>query len=281
MGIGFKMRWKQLKKSICPRAFHFLLLATVLSTSCVVAVVDDQNPRGAWFPRNAYQKTLALKSGGTLSLENTNGNISIRGWDEEKVELMAVEKRNPPLSPKIYFYGSHALEPKIDLQASKDGITIKTVSSGKEDEFRFVHYDLSVPRSIKLENIRNGQGDIQISDVFGGVQIGQKEGNITIKNFSGFVEIALGSGSVEVEVLDVRLEDYVQIKSEQGDISLYLEPGVMAQVEANAPNGNISSDFDLNQALPAKTVSAKLGEGKASLVLTALHGNISIRKVED
>jgi len=281
MVTGFKMGWKQLKKSICQAAFYFLLLPAALSTSCVVNMVDDQYPEGAWYPGNAFQKTLALKSGGTLSLENTNGNIVIRGWDKEKVELMAVEKRNPPLSPKIYFYGSHALEPKIDLQASNEVIAIKTVSSDKEDEFRLVHYELSVPRSIKLENIRNGQGKIEISDVFGGVQIGQKEGNITIKNFSGSVDIALGSGSVEAEVLDIRPEDHVQIKSEKGDILLYLEPGVTAQVEANAPDGEISSDFDFNQALPAKTLSAKLGEGKASLVLTALHGDIKIRKVED
>jgi len=270
-----------LKKPTSLAALHFLLLLAALSTCCVIGVVDDQYPGGAWFPGNAYQKTLAMKSGGTLSLENTNGNIVIRGWDKEKVELTAVEKRNPPVSPKIYFYGSHELEPKIDLQASKEVIAIKTVSSGKEDEFRFIHYDLSVPRSIKLENIRNGQGDIEISDVFGSVQIGQKEGNITIKNFSGSAHIALGSGSVEAEVLDVRPEDQVQIKSEQGDILLYLEPGVTAQVEANAPDGNISSDFNLNQVLPAKAVSAKLGEGKASFVLTALHGDIKIRKAGD
>lgn len=268
-------------KPVCFAASCILILSAAAFTSCVVSLGDDHYPEGAWYPGKAYQKTWDLKSGGTLSLENTNGNILIQGWDKEKVDLTAVEKRNPPLSPKIYFYGSHALEPKIDLQASDEAITIKTVSSGKEDEFRLVHYELSVPRSIRLESIRNGQGDIEISDIFGGVEIGQKEGNITIKNFSGSVDIALGSGSVEAEVLDVRPEDHVQIIIERGDILLYLEPDVTAQVEANAPDGGITSDFNLNQVLPAKTVSAKLGEGKASFVLSALHGDIKIRKVEE
>ncbi len=281
MGAGFKMRSNQLKEPICVAALTFLFLLAALPISCVVAVVDDRYPEGAWFPRSTVQKTLALKSGGTLSLENTNGDIVIRGWDEEKVELMAVERRKPPLSPKIYFYGSRAFEPKIDFQASNEAIAIKTVSSGEEDEFRFVYYELSVPRSIKLENIRNGQGDIEISDVFGGARISQKEGNIRIKNFSGSVDIALGSGSVEAEVLDVRPEDQVQIRSERGDILLCLEPEATAQIEANAPEGDISSDFDFNQALPAKTLSAKLGDGKASFRLTALHGNIKLKKVKN
>jgi hypothetical protein len=95
------------------------------------------------------------------------------------------------------------------------------------------------------------------------------------------VDIALGSGSVEAELLDIRPEDEVRIKTEQGDIMLYLEPGVEAQVEADAPDGEVSSDFDLKQPLPAKTVSVRLGEGKASILLSALHGVIKIKKVEE
>jgi DUF4097 and DUF4098 domain-containing protein YvlB len=223
---------------------------------------------------------LPLKSGGTLSLENTNGNIKIQGWDEEKVEIIAVEKRNYPLSRSISYYGSRSLEPKIELQSSEDMIKIKTASAGKEDEFRLVQYNLRVPRSIKLDGILNGEGDIEITDVFGAVQIDQKKGNITIKNFSGSVGIVLGSGSVEAELLDIRPEDQVRIKTEQGDIVLYLEPGVDAQIEATAPDGDVSSDVDLKQPLPAKTVSARLGEGKASISLSALHGVIKIKKVE-
>lgn len=274
--IGEKMR-----KKMNGVFFFILVLVVALSTSCVVAVVDDRNPERSWYPKSEFHKTLALKSGGTLSLENANGNIKIQGWDEERVDITAVEKRGYPRSPRFYFYGTRELEPDIQIQSSDDMIRIKTPTAGKEDEFRLVHYDLRVPRSIKLNGIRNGRGDIQIADVFGSVQIGQEEGDITLKNFSGAVDIALVSGSVEAELLDIRPEDEVRIKTEQGDIVLYLEPGAGAQLEANAPEGDISSDIDLKQPLPAKTVSVRLGEGGASISLSALHGVIKIKKVED
>ena len=46
-----------------------------------------------------------------------------------------------------------------------------------------------------------------------------------------------------------------------------------------APAGNIFSELELGQSLPAKKVSAKLGDGQASIELTAVEGDIRIRKV--
>jgi DUF4097 and DUF4098 domain-containing protein YvlB len=262
--------------------FLFLILIAALSISCIMTVVDDQYPEGSWYPRSEFQKTVALKPGATLSLENTNGNIKIQGWDQEKVEITAAEKRSYPLSPRISFYRSQALEPKIDVQSSDDGIRIKTSSAGdKEDQLRLVHYDLRVPRSVKLDGIHNGQGSIQISDIFGSLQIGQKDGDVTVKNFSGFADIVLGSGSVEAELLDVRPEDEVRIKTGRGDIVLYLEASIEAQIDADAPDGGISSDIDLRRPLPAKTVSVRLGEGKSVIMLSTLHGAIKIKKIEN
>lgn len=261
--------------------YFILFLVVTFSASCVVAVVDGRYPERSWYPKSEFHKTLDLKSGGTLSLENANGNVKIQGWDEEKVEITAVEKRGGARSPGFHFYSARQLELNIQVQSSEDLIRIKTPTADKEYEFRLIHYDLRVPRSIKLKDIRNGQGDIQISNVFGSAQIGQEEGDITLKNFSGSVDITLESGSVVAELLDVRPEDEVRIKIEQGDIILYLEPGVEAQLEANAPEGDIFSDLDLQQPLPAKQVSTKLGEGKAAILLTALRGDIKIRKVEE
>jgi DUF4097 and DUF4098 domain-containing protein YvlB len=277
----FKMIQEEVRKEMNRVRFFIIISIIALSASCVVAVMDGRYPESSWYPKSEYQRTLALKSGGTLSLENVNGNIKIQGWDEEKVEITAVEKRGYLRSPKFYIYGAHSLEPKIDLQTSDDMISIKTSSAGKEEEFRLVNYDMRVPRSIKLKNIRNGQGNIQITDIFGSVQINQEEGDITMKNFSGSLDIALGSGSIEAELLDVRSEDEVRIKTEQGDIVLYLEPRVEAQLEANAPDGDISSEIDLKQPLPAKRASAKLGEGKATILLISLRGDIKIKKVEE
>jgi hypothetical protein len=105
------------------------------------------------------------------------------------------------------------------------------------------------------------------------------EGEIKISNYSGSLDVRLGSGAVEAELLDLRPKDSVRIKVERGDIVLLLEPDVAAQLIADAPAGNIFSELELGQSLPAKKVSAKLGDGQASIELTAGEGDIRIRKV--
>jgi DUF4097 and DUF4098 domain-containing protein YvlB len=263
-----------------PLAFLFVVAA--LTSSCTMTLRDGQSPESAWYPKGEFQKTLPLEKGATLSLENINGDINIQGWDEDKVEITATERRGYLQSPRFYSFGARPFEPKIDVESSEGTIRVRTASIGKEeDELREVNYDLWVPRPIKLDGIRNGQGAILIADTFGSAEIRQKEGDIKVRNFSGSLDILLGSGTVEAELLDVRAEDKVVIETEQGDIVLFLEPGLEAQIEASAPEGSISSEIDFGQPLPAKKLLVEPGEGRASFSLTARHGDIKINKVEE
>ncbi|MEW5901506.1 MAG: hypothetical protein AB1715_08615, partial [Acidobacteriota bacterium] len=102
-----------------------------------------------------------------------------------------------------------------------------------------------------------------------------------VRNFSGSLDIQTGRGRVEAEVLDLRSQDEIHIRLEEGDIVLFLQPGVGAELEAEAPEGGISSEIELGQTLPAAKVSVQLGEGKTVIDLTALRGDIRIRKVEE
>jgi len=70
------------------------------------------------------------------------------------------------------------------------------------------------------------------------------------------------------------------IKVERGDIVLFLEPDAAAQLMAEAPAGAVSSEIDLGQPLPARKVTARMAEGQATIELTAVQGDIKIRKVE-
>jgi hypothetical protein len=261
-----------------PLAFLFVVAA--LTASCTMTLRDGQYPESAWYPKGEFQKTVALEPGATLSLENVNGDINIQGWDEAKVEITATERRGYLQSPRFYSFGARPFEPKIDVESSEGTVTVRTASIGKEeDELRQVNYDLWVPRPINLNGIRNGLGAILVTDVFGSAEIRQKEGDIKVRNFSGSLDILLGTGSVEAELLDVRAEDKVSIQTERGDIVLFLEPGLEAQIEASAPEGNISSEIDFGQPLPATKLLVQPGEGRASFLLTARHGDIKIKKV--
>jgi hypothetical protein len=258
--------------------FAFLTIIMLLSSACVIAVVDATS-RGQYWPGGTFHKSLDLKPGGAVALENTAGDIEISGWKNDQVEISAERGRESPRSAGIYILDRRFSSPDVRVQSTGDTVRIRTTKSGYEDKRGVVDYVLRVPHSINLDSVRNSRGRIAVSDIYGRSFLEAEEGEIKIGNYSGSLDVRLGSGAVEAELLDLRPQDSVRIRVERGDIVLLLEPGVAAQLVADAPEGSVHSEFELGQALPAKKVTAQLGEGQASVELTALKGDIWIRKV--
>jgi DUF4097 and DUF4098 domain-containing protein YvlB len=253
--------------------FLCIVLIFGLLSACVIAVVDYSRPEARWIPKSSFHQTLALKPGGTVSLENARGNIEIEGWDEEKVEISAQERRG--YLPPRRFYVSTWRQPelKIQIKESPDSISIETDPTIQENESRLVDYVLRVPQSIHFQGIRNKHGDIRVADLYGTIDVDLEEGMLRIENFSGSMDIRLGTGDVEAELLDLRQEDEIRITTQRGDIRLYLEPKAEIQLEARAPRGSVVSDFNFGkeEESPQKT----------RLSLSALNGDIRIKKVNE
>jgi hypothetical protein len=261
------------------RLAGFFLLLLLWSSACVVAVVNPRSGGRPW-PRNAFRKVLDLNRDASVSVENEEGTIEIAGWNEDRIDISAEKGGEYPRSAGIYFMGRRFSAPDIQVRSTENSVRIRSKGSGVKDGDGPVHYFLKVPRSVSLDSVRNGQGKISVSDLYGRALLDEDEGEIFVANYSGSLDIRLGNGSVEAEVLDLRPQDSVRIRVDRGNIVLFLEPQTDAQLMAEAPEGNVVSELDLGQSLPAKKVSARLGGGQASIELTAAAGDIKIRKVE-
>lgn len=260
--------------------FAFFTVITLLSSACVIAVMDSTSQGQLW-PKSTFHKSLDLKPGGAVSLENSDGNIEISGWKNERIEISAEASRGSPQSAGIYFLGRRFSPPDVRARSTGNSVRIGIREIGYEDQGDVVNYVLQVPHSVNLDSIRNGRGRIAVSDIYGRALLDADEGEIKVSNCSGSLDVRLGSGSVEAELLDLRPKDSVRIRVERGDIVLLLEPDVAAQIIADAPAGNIFSELELGQPLPAKKLSVKLGDGQVSIELTAVGGDIRLRKVEE
>ncbi len=258
-----------------------LISALLLSISCAIAIVDSRYPNRVPYLRGELNRTLPLISGGQLQLENTNGNIEIQGWAEEQVDVRVVDRKGPPPKPGIHITGWRSPDPKVDIQGSDESIIIRTLKTGDKDDYRQVDFRLRVPRFVEINGIQNGRGNINVSGIYGRVRAAAGEGDIEIRNFSGSLDVELKRGSLEAELLDLRAQDEIRIQVDEGDIIVYLETSVEAGFEAEAPGGEVTSEIDLAVPLPAKTISAHLGEAQTKITLTALHGNIRIKKVKE
>jgi len=242
--------------------------------------VDYRSP-STRYPSEQFHRIVSLKQGGTLSLVNVDGRIEILGWDRDEIEINAENASPQWQERKIRVFSIGRFKPRVDVDKFEDFVKIKTRLLSDEQERPGVDYYLNVPRSIFLKEIVGRKGSVLIADLYGEAYVELEEGEVRVENFSGSLTVSVTRGSVILEVYDLRSEDEVRITIAAGDISVYLQPEVEAQVDARAPNGSIMSEFDLGVALPAKEITSQIkGEEGAYLSLSASDGNIHIRKIK-
>jgi hypothetical protein len=274
---------KTLLRSLAAAA---VLASAVLAASCILL----DNPEGeepGWrtfpdqgVPRGAteFRRTLEFAAGGTLSLENDYGDVSITGWDRDQVEVLAraatVEKQ-PDTSARPYRI--RKVTPEVEIQeTASGGLLIRTPTFEGTGEAPAIDFEIKVPNSVILAGLRMSEGDLSIADVYGRVEASIDQGSLSVTNFSGALRATLGVGSADVEALDLREGDEITITTRRGDLDLRLEPNTNAIVEADAGRGEVTSDFALGTKLPAPAVKGWIGQGGPSIILRTGDGRIRI-----
>jgi hypothetical protein len=275
------------------------LLAAVLLTSCILIQDPEGEPGWRTIPDKGeepaeerpaedqqvgpgFRDTVEFAPGGTLSLENDFGNVEIIGWDMESVEIVARSAAAGGARQRsAREYGDRGRAPQVEVKETRDGLLVRTPpfeGPGRPPE---VNFELHVPNSVVLTGIRVSEGNLAVSDVFGRLEVSVDQGDLSVSNYSGRVRAAVGTGDADVEVLDLRDGDEITITSRRGNIALRLESGVGAIIEADAPRGEVNSDFDLGRKLPAATVKGWIGQGGPAVILKASDGRIDIIRIAD
>jgi hypothetical protein len=256
-----------------------MVVAFLLMSACIIAVVDHPG-EGYLPPTEEFYDVFSFDNGGTLSLKAINGNIEIKGWDEEKVEVYAEKMIVLPQERKVRIYSKRGLMPEIKIDKFEDFIKIRTDASSSTSEAGRVDYSLNVPQSLDLKNVTARRGNIVVSDLYGEVYVKLDEGDISVDNFSGSLTTKVNKGNISTSLMDIREEDEVVLSTERGDIEVYLQKDVNAHIKASAPHGEISSEFELSELLPAQEITVELGEGGAVLSLNASNGDIRIKEMD-
>lgn len=246
-----------------------------LSASCIIAVIDEPTTGEDGTAFN-YRKSAPFSEGGTISLINMNGDIRVQGWDEARVEVLAREPGKWSHPRRFRISGISSFEPEILFHHKDNAIEIQCPDDADEDSV--YDFDLRVPRSVKIEGIRNGEGTIRVSDVYGRLEVEAEQGEVLVENFSGSLDVSLEEGYVSAEVLDLRSEDEIRIELGEGDIEIFLQEPVGATIEADAQDGEVTSGIELGQPLPAPKLSIKSEGAIGRIFLKTQSGDIRIRR---
>lgn len=260
---------KRLALGLCAAA------AVGLAASCIIAYVDSPG-YGTDGDLFSYRKSTAFSPGGTLAVVNTNGQIRVRGWDEARLEVRAGAPAPRRDARRFRVDGFDSVLPDIRFRLDGDEVKIQCPDDAERDSV--YDFEIRVPRSIRVEGIRNGEGRVVVSDIYGRLEVEAERGEVIVENFSGDLDLTLETGEVRAEVLDMRGEDEVRVEVEDGDIEILLQEPVGAALVAEAKDGEVSSEIALGASLPAPKLELKPERANGRIVLKTGRGDIRIRK---
>jgi len=232
-----------------------------------------------------YDRTFDVRPGALFALENTNGHITIRSWDQARIRVIGhkkVESRDSNAARQAMA----AL--KIDAIPSAGGLRVTTNYPKRSDGGFFdwlsgtnvsmnVEYDIAVPRTMDI-NLDNTNGGIDISDVSGALQVSNTNGHIECLRCAGSMDAETTNGSVRAELISVTPGKKISLETTNGRVAVTVPSSIAATVDASTTNGSINTDLPITtNHMSHHSVRGTVNGGGAELRLRSTNGSIEIR----
>lgn len=162
-----------------------------------------------------------------------------------------------------------------------------------------VSFTVKVPQkmSLKLSTVNNG--DINVDNVSGNLEISNVNGDIRLKNVAGSVSANTINGDVVVNFTDVTANTAMAFTNLNGKIDVTFPANYKANVKVKTDRGDIFSDFDIDiDKTPSKVTQTtdkekglyklkkddwtygKINGGGAEMTMKSMNGDIFIRKAK-
>jgi DUF4097 and DUF4098 domain-containing protein YvlB len=234
------------------------------------------------FAGGGYEETFdqyyQLAAGGRVALENVNGDVSIEVWERDEVRVYAVKSAS---SLELL----DGLEIKVD--ADKSGVEIDTRypsnrhHNSKNRSYMKVEYTLTVPRTVRLDDVDLVNGNLSVVGVEGGVSAATVNGNIVVRNCAGETELGTVNGGIEAHVDRLGPGETLDMESVNGRLDLHLASSIGADLRAESVNGRLKNDFGID-VRKGKYVGSdfrgKVGGGGAAVSLETVNGSINVHR---
>jgi DUF4097 and DUF4098 domain-containing protein YvlB len=235
--------------------------------------------------REEFHQTYPLSPTGRISLENINGGVQIKVWDQAAVQVDAIKKA----------YRQNRLnEAKIEVNATQENIRIKTEYPYENQNFRsderrydnpaIVDYSLTVPRKAILESIELINGSIDIDGVEGNVKASSINGRVNARGLVSEVRLSTINGQLTATFTQLDETKPISLGSINGHVTLVLPSNANASIRAGTVHGGISSDFGLkvkHGEYVGHSMDGQIGTGGPRIRLSNVNGGIKITHAQD
>ena len=230
-------------------------------------------------------KTLEVGPSAVLSLGNTNGTVTITGWDQPRIRVVAektVERAGADEAK------SALAQLKVDIQQHGNTVSIRTESPERHSgsfwdlilgnwNAASVRYEVSVPRSMKVD-VDDTNGAIEVSGVNGTFKLETTNGHIQLTRCGGAVDLETTNGRIEADLLTLDAQANNRIETTNGRIEITVPATLRAEVDAATTNGSVNSELPITTRTFGRNElrGSVNGGGGAPLKLRTTNGSIHI-----
>ncbi|HYV11242.1 MAG TPA: hypothetical protein VE980_10120 [Pyrinomonadaceae bacterium] len=235
--------------------------------------------------REEFHQTYPLSPTGRISLENINGGVQIKVWDQASVQVDAIKKA----------YRQNRLnEAKIEVNATQENIRIKTEypyenqnfrsGEGRYDNPATVEYSLTVPRKAILESIEMVNGSIDIEGVEGSVKATSINGRVNARGLVNEVRLSTINGPLTATFTQLDETKSISLGSVNGNLTIVIPSNANASIRAGTVHGGITNDFGIkvkHGEYVGHSMDGQIGTGGPRIKLANVNGGIKITHAED
>lgn len=232
-----------------------------LSTSSVFALTKE------------FSQTYPLKAGGSVTLDNVNGDVTITGWDRDEVSVEAtVESKKQSGLDRI----------EVVVKATSNSVHIETDYENDRrgwNDGGEVTYTIKMPRGAELRDVDLVNGDLKVEGVSGKIQASAVNGKITVGDLSGDAKLDTVNGSIEAGFDQVGGSQRIDIESVNGSITVRLPRNADAEVDISTVHGGIRNDFGLDVDdgdYVGHDLRGRLGSGGARIHIENVNGAVKL-----
>lgn len=227
-------------------------------------------------PQELWTARYPLLPGGSVSVENVQGDITIEGWDRAEAEVVVVKTASDP--------DGRAEDVQVAVELSEQALKLRSVYPRPSDVPIRVDYRLRVPRQGRLERLRTVEGNIYVRDFEGPVDARTLHGNIEQENVSGHVVARVINGNIGISLraLPERAAP-LHLETVNGHVFLILPPRANADLALSTVAGRIDTPyaFAVSEAPGDTSRKARLGRGGVEIHLRTIRGDIHVAERDD
>jgi DUF4097 and DUF4098 domain-containing protein YvlB len=172
---------------------------------------------------------------------------------------------------------AHLDDLQVSISDLGDEIFAKTTQPGETHGRNYtVNYQITLPENLSVV-VTNTNGTVSVDKIRNRVSVDLTNGQAILEEIEGDTGVRLSNGQIEADIT-VPLDGIVEMAIVNGNIVLTLPTDTSADLTAAVTNGIISySNLEFQSLIQTtKSVSGTLGDGRGTITLTTVNGNISV-----